>query len=172
MMDAQQGRAEDAIRDFQQSLQLRPDYAIALLNLGNVYRRQGSLEKAQESLSKRSHFSRTIQKRTTALECSTSSESDATRDEYLQKSNRTPAGLPEAMNNLGILLVRQQDYAQAEEQFKTCIRLGPGFDQSYMNLARLYAMQDDKDKAREVLQELLRVQPQNAAAKQAMEMLE
>ena len=59
----------------------------------------------------------------------------------------------------------------AEAQFKTCIRVAPNFDQSYLNLARLYVMQNDKEKAREVLQELLRVQPQHRGAQQALEML-
>ena len=43
MIAAQEGQAEEAIQNFQQSLLLRPNYAIALLNLGNFYRRQGSL---------------------------------------------------------------------------------------------------------------------------------
>jgi Tfp pilus assembly protein PilF len=68
--------------------------------------------------------------------------------------------------------VRSEDYPKAEEQFKTCIRVAPSFDQSYLNLARLYAMQKDKDKAKDVLQQLLRLQPQNPAATQAMQMLQ
>ena len=78
----------------------------------------------------------------------------------------------EALNNLGVLLFMEQDYARAEEEFKRCIRLAPGFDQSYMNLARLYALRNDKAQAREVLQELLRVQPENAGARQALGMLQ
>jgi len=76
------------------------------------------------------------------------------------------------LNNLGVLFVRGQDYSKAEEQFKTCIRVVPAFDQSYLNLARLYAMRSDKEKAREVLQELLHIQPQNPSARQALEMLQ
>jgi FimV-like protein len=76
------------------------------------------------------------------------------------------------MNNLGVLYVHEQDYPKAEEQFTTCIRLAPNFDQSYINLARLYMMRGDKEKAREVIQELLRIQPQNAGARRALEMLQ
>jgi FimV-like protein len=75
------------------------------------------------------------------------------------------------LNNLGVLYVREQDYAKAEAQFRGCIRMSPKFDQSYLNLARLYVMQNDKDKAREVLQDLLRVQPENPNAKQAIDVL-
>ena len=41
-----------------------------------------------------------------------------------------------------------------------------------MNLARLYVMRHDNEKAKGILLELLRLQPQNAGAKQALEMLQ
>jgi FimV-like protein len=75
------------------------------------------------------------------------------------------------LNNLGVLYVREQEYAKAEEQFESCIRVNPKFDQAYLNLARLYVMQNDKEKARAVLQELLRALPESATGKQAMDVL-
>jgi cytochrome c-type biogenesis protein CcmH/NrfG len=67
--------------------------------------------------------------------------------------------------------VRLQDYAKAEDQFKTGIRLAPENDQAYLNLARLYAMENDREKAREVLHQLLQVQPTNSTALQALDVL-
>ena len=78
---------------------------------------------------------------------------------------------PDALNNLGVLFVREQRYPEAEEKFKTCIRVVPNFDQAYLNLARLYVILNEKEKAREVLQALLRLQPQHKMAQQALEML-
>jgi len=49
--------------------------------------------------------------------------------------------------------------------------VAPDYDQFYLNLARVYAVQNELEKAREVLQELLRLQPKNAAAAQALEIL-
>jgi Flp pilus assembly protein TadD len=92
--------------------------------------------------------------------------------DYLQKAIELRPDYPEALNNLGILFVRAQNYSKAEEQFRTCIRVAPNFDQSYLNLARLDAMRGDKEGAREIVQELLRLQPQNANALQAMELLQ
>jgi Flp pilus assembly protein TadD len=48
----------------------------------------------------------------------------------------------------------------------------PSFDQSYLNLARLYALRNEKEKARNMLLDLLRVQPENTTAKQALETLQ
>ena len=109
---------------------------------------------------------------TTASGCFTLSK-DQTQSaaDYLQKAIDLRPDYPEALNNLGVLFVRAKNYASAEAQFKTCIRVAPNFDQPYLNLARLYVMQNDKEKAREVLLELLRVQPQHRGAQQALEML-
>jgi tetratricopeptide (TPR) repeat protein len=90
---------------------------------------------------------------------------------FLQKAIALRPDYPEALNNLGVLFVREQDYARAAEQFKSCILVHPVFDQSYLNLARLYVMQNDRAKAKEILQDLLRLQPENANAKQAMDAL-
>ena len=78
---------------------------------------------------------------------------------------------PDALNNLGVLFVREHHNSEAEAQFKTCIRVAPNFDQAYLNLARLYEMLDDKPRAREVLQALLRLQPAHQMAQKELEML-
>ena len=91
--------------------------------------------------------------------------------DYLQKESICDPVIPRPLNNLGVLFVRAKNYASAETEFKTCIQAAPKFDQPYLNLARLYVMQNDKEKAREALQELLRVQPEHPGAQQALEML-
>ena len=43
MIAAQEGNAEEAMQDFQQSLLLGPGYATAMLNLGNIYRQAADI---------------------------------------------------------------------------------------------------------------------------------
>ena len=52
MVAAHENQADEAIRNFQQSLQQRPTYMIALLNLGNLYRRQGNFSEAERLLNR------------------------------------------------------------------------------------------------------------------------
>lgn len=173
MIAAQQGRLDEAIQNFLKSLSLRPRYAIAMLNLGNVYRRLRSFEQAQD------YLMRALKLRPDDPEINYSlgmlyAQQNQLQPaaEYLQKAISLRPSYPEALNNLGVLFVRVHDYASAEEQFKSGIRVAPNFDQSYLNLARLYAMQNDKAKALDVLRRLLSVQPGNASARQALEMLQ
>ena len=47
----------------------------------------------------------------------------------------------------------------------------PEFDQSYLNLARVYSLDGDKAKARGVLIDLLQQRPGHAQAQQALDQL-
>jgi len=91
--------------------------------------------------------------------------------QYLERAVSLRPDYSDALNNLGVLLVRQEHYSQAKERFETCIRAAPNFDQAYLNLARLYVILKDKEKARSVLLALLQQQPQHKMALQALEML-
>ncbi len=173
MMAAQMGDADEAIRSFQKSLALRPQYATALLNLGNVYRRQQDFANAQQCFNRALRLEPDDAEVNYSLGMLYAQQGQFQQAAaYLEKAIALRPDYAEALNNLGVLFVRNQDFARAEEQFKTGIRVAPQYDQSYLNLARLYAMQNDRQRARDVLLELLRVQPQDAAAKQALEMLQ
>jgi tetratricopeptide (TPR) repeat protein len=65
MVAGQEGQMDEAIHYFQQALSEKPNYVIALLNLGNLYRRQGVVGEAEKLLSARSNWSLIIQRQTT-----------------------------------------------------------------------------------------------------------
>ena len=91
--------------------------------------------------------------------------------EYLQKALALRPAYPEALNNLGILYLRTGRRDQAVVSFEECIRTSPAFDQGYLNLARVYALEGSNDKAREVLTKLLAQHPDHAQAQQALQQL-
>jgi len=75
------------------------------------------------------------------------------------------------LNNLGVLYLRTGNSSEALATFKECIRVSPGFDQPYLNLARLFAARGEQEKARDVLQHLLDRHPDHQAAREALEQL-
>ena len=173
MLAAQRGDATEAIRNFEQAIRIRPNYFTAHLNLGNVYRRERAFDKAEASLSRalslrpddsEIHYSLGM------LFAQQQKFDEAAR--YLQQAIALRSDYPEALNNLGVIFVRGGRLAQAEEEFRAAITVAPEFDQSYLNLARVYAVQNDRQKARDVLQQLLQLQPNNANAKDAMTVLQ
>jgi Flp pilus assembly protein TadD/peroxiredoxin len=171
MMSAQEGHAEEAVQNFQQALSLRPGYAIALLNLGNVYRRMGNFDKAHECLTQALSLQPDDAEANYSMGMLYAQQTQlAGAADYLQKAIDERPDYPEALNNLGIVAVRQQQYASAEAHFRKCISVAPSFDQAYLNLARLYALQHDLQRATDVVNDLLRLQPENQNAKKALEM--
>jgi tetratricopeptide (TPR) repeat protein len=172
MLAAQSGETDDAVRDFRRSLELRPNYAIALVNLGNLYRARRDFDQAGDCLGRALQLEprdAEVNYSVGMLYAQQGQAQQALR--YLQTALELRPNYPEALNNLGVLFVHEQEYAKAEARFKEGIRVQPAFDQSYLNLARLYAIENNHEQARKVLQDLLDAQPDNAAAKRALEML-
>jgi tetratricopeptide (TPR) repeat protein len=58
------------------------------------------------------------------------------------------------------------------ESFEKCIQVAPEFDQAYLNLARVHALEGDTEKARAVLRDLLKYHPDHAVAQRALAELE
>jgi len=172
MIAAQEGQADEAANDFQQSLLFRPGYAIALLNLGNLYRREGNLAGAEEYLRKAVAAQPEDPEVNYSLGMFYAEQSQSEQaSEFLRRAIALRPDYAQALNNLGVLLVHMQEYPQAEAEFRTCIERIPGFDQPYLNLASVYAMQGRLQQAQDVLEQLLRLQPGNGNAQQALQML-
>jgi Flp pilus assembly protein TadD/peroxiredoxin len=172
MLAAQSAQSDDAIRYFQRSLELRPNYTIALVNLGNLYRAHHLFDRAEDCLNRALQLEPRDAEVNYSVGMLYAQRGQARRAlQYLQTALELRPNYPEALNNLGVVFVHEQQYAEAEAQFKEGIRVAPAFDQSYLNLARLYAIENNREQARRVLLDLLGVQPENSAAKQALEML-
>ena len=89
-----------------------PHYAIALLNLGNVYRRQHEFDKAEECLTAPSACNRTIPRSTYSLGMLYAQQNRIEpASDYLEKAITLRPDYGEALNNLGIVFVRAQNYA-------------------------------------------------------------
>jgi Flp pilus assembly protein TadD/peroxiredoxin len=172
MVSAQQGQEDEAIKNFKQSLALRPTYATALLNLGNLLRRKGAFAEAQKLLEQAVAVAPNDPEANYSVGMLYARQNQLPRaSDYLEKAVALRPDYAEALNNLGVLRVRQEQYPEAQQKFETCIKVAPKFDQAYLNLARLYVLLNDKEKAREVMRELLRQQPENKLAQQTLEML-
>lgn len=172
MIAAQQDQPADAIANFQKSVKLRPNYTTALLNLGNLYRRQGDLAAAAELLNKALQLEPQNPEANYSVAMLAARQNDLPRAaDLLRSAVQARPVYAEAWNNLGVILIRLSRNFEAEAAFEQCIVNVPAFDQAYLNLAQLYALSNDKQRARDTLQSLLRLQPQHKLARQALEML-
>ena len=56
--------------------------------------------------------------------------------------------------------------------FEKCIRVAPEFDQAYLNLARVYSLENAPDKAQVILLQLLKQRPGHDQAQKMLEQLQ
>lgn len=169
---AEEGRADEAVQNFQHSLSLKPDYAVALVNLGNLYRHRGDYDRATKFLTQALELEPNDPEANYSAGMLYAHQSDYDRAwHYLETAVSLKPDYPEALNNLGVLMVEQHRYSEAEDEFSACIRVAPAFADAYLNLARLYVLRKDTPGAKNALEQLLRVQPENKMARHALDML-
>jgi tetratricopeptide (TPR) repeat protein len=63
---------------------------------------------------------------------------------FYQEALRLEPSYVDALNNLGVLYIRDKDYTAARRSFEKAIQLQPGYVDSYYNLACLYAIEGDE----------------------------
>jgi tetratricopeptide (TPR) repeat protein len=169
VLAARDGRAQESVRFFEESLRRNPHHLLALNNLGNAYRMQKRWDEAREALERALKESPEDAEANYGLGMVfAQTGNNAGAYQHLQRALKARPVYPEALNNLGILYMATGRTDQAGESFEQCIKVAPNFDQAYLNLARIYALKGARDQARTVLLQLLEQHPGH---EQGMEML-
>jgi tetratricopeptide (TPR) repeat protein len=167
-----EGRVNDSIPCFLEALRLNPHHLLSLDNLGNAYRSQKRWNEARKILQHALEVAPQDPEANYSLGMVFAQTETAKAEEYLQRALQARPVYPEALNNLGVLYLVTQRRDQAVASFDQCIRVAPGFDQAYLNLARVYALEGARDKARGVLFDLLKRHPDHPQARQLLEQLQ
>lgn len=162
-----------ALKDFEHALELDPKSSFALLSAGQTQAAMGD-DGAAESL-----FRRAIENHGSAADAATQLGLLLVRQnrvnearEAFEKAITVQRDHVPAINDLGVLYMQMHKVDDALAAFKYGIEVAPDDEISYLNLARVYARQGDRMKARETLQELLARHPSNVAALKALRELE
>jgi tetratricopeptide (TPR) repeat protein len=173
ILAAREGKTDEAIGYFQKALEMNPEHAVALQNLGNAYRQKKDWDAARKTLEHALALNPDDAEANYGLGMVYAQLNDTSRAyQFLQKALAARPAYPEALNNLGILYLRTGRAEEAKKSFTESIRVAPGFEQSYLNLARVYAIEGNKAQARATLEELLKVHPEQAQARKELEELE
>jgi tetratricopeptide (TPR) repeat protein len=162
-----------ALKDFEKALQLDPKSSFALLSSGQTHVALGD-DAAAESL-----FRRALANESSAADAATQLGLLLVRQnrleearEAFQKAISVQRDHVWAINNLGVLYMQMHKVDDAVAAFKYGIEVAPEDEISYLNLARVYAREGDRMKARDILRQLLARKPSNAAAIKSLRELE
>ena len=79
---------------------------------------------------------------------------------WYEKALIADPGCVVALNNLGVLLIKDKNYPAARSRFEKAIRLKPGYVDPYYNLACLFALTDQPEQALRYLKRAVTIDPQ------------
>ncbi len=158
-----------AIAEFQRAIELRPGYAPAHARLAAAWRRRADLGRAldsyQEAVRLDPRDARTLAS-LGALHLERGELAPARRQ--LERALELEPDLAQAWANLGAAHQAEGDRAGAEARYRRAIAEGPRLDGPRFNLALLYEEEGRLAEAAAELEQLLRLRPDHAAAREEL----
>ena len=136
LLYSQRGMPEDAAKEFRRAIELQPDHAEAMNNLGNVLLQLGKTDEALAQYRKAFQIRPTYADALNNLGLALLQQgklSEAT-GHFLAALDLRPQ-YADARNNLGYALLQQGRYADAEPQFRASIAIKNSVAQAHHNLA-------------------------------------
>lgn len=79
---------------------------------------------------------------------------------FYEKALKADPGCVTALNNLGVILMMEKNYGEAQSGFEKAIRLKPGYVDPCYNLACLFALTDQPEKGIHYLKRAVSLDPQ------------
>jgi tetratricopeptide (TPR) repeat protein len=158
-------QTDEAIRQYQEAIRLKPDFASAHYNLGNALGEKGQTDEAirqyQEAIRLAPDNAAIHDNLGSAL--LKKNQIDEAIRQY-QEAIRLKPDYANAYNNLGTALNRKGQTDEAIRQFQEAIRLAPDFANAYNNLGTVLGMKGQIDEAINQYQEAIRLKPDYASA--------
>jgi protein O-mannosyl-transferase len=162
---AKKGQFDEAIRQCQEALRLKPDFADAHNNLGAAFGKKGQIDEAisqyQETV--RLKPDHALAHYNLGAAFARKGQSDEAIHQF-QEAIRLDPDYTDAHNNLGVALGNKGQTDEAIRQFHETIRLKPDHIDARNNLGVALGKKGQTDEAIRQYQEIIRVKPDQADA--------
>ena len=172
-VDGSRGEWPKAFHHYERALSLKHDLLYTLINAGRC---ADKLQRPQEA---QSLYQRALdvdgQSAEAANGLGLTLAKQGRQEEarkLFEKAIELKRDYSEAINNLGVLYVQEAKVNDAIAAFEYGIRVAPDEDILYLNLGRTYTQMGNREKARQVMQQLLQRKPDSATARHALQELE
>ena len=144
-----QDREEEALRELDAALRIKPDYADAWVELGNIRHARGDLSGAEEAYARALSFSPSLEGAYYNLGNIYHQQGRQAEaiEQYRQALRRHP-GFARAHNNLGQACEANGQPEQALTEYRAALDADPGLAQAWYNLAALTEKMGDTGQAR------------------------
>ncbi len=159
------GRRDEAIREFQRALKVKPRFGLAWLGLGEVYEETGRTNLAEDCYQKAlaNPIHRADEMTTLARFCESRKWFGAAATNYAEAIELSPADPTLRMED-GEVLAGLNRHAEAAEQFKQASELSPDLGQAYFLCGLEYGRMGRPEEAEPEFREAARLLPGVAQA--------
>jgi spermidine synthase len=168
-------RIQDACTEYSHALEVDPDYPEALCYLGGVLTRMNRLDEAREKLERGLTLEPNGARILSSLGFLDAKQADFDRAKELYEKaiQLDPYLVTEAYSQLATLYVMKGRNADAVDLLKKGIlaQPSPRYFENRLLLSYIYSTMGDKKGARKVLNEILKIDPLHAEARDALERL-
>jgi tetratricopeptide (TPR) repeat protein len=160
-----QGKFDDAEREFKEALRINPNNADAHNNLGAIYHKQGKFDASVREYKEALRIDPNLVLAHMNLGILYSEQGKFDDAVYECKETlRLAPDFAEAHYTLGLVYCKQRRIDDAEREYKEALRINPNYTDSHNNLGGLYATQGKFDDAEREYKEALRIAPNFAGA--------
>jgi tetratricopeptide (TPR) repeat protein len=160
---AKKGQMDEALRQFQEAVRLKPDYADAHHNLGVALAKKGQMDEAirqfQEALRLKPDFA--AARKNLDVMLADKGQMDEAIRQY-QEAIRLQPDYAEAHNNLGLALAKKGQIDEAISLFQEALHLKPDYADAHNNLSLALVRKGQIDEAISHFQEAMRLKPYEA----------
>jgi protein O-mannosyl-transferase len=156
---------DQAISHYKAALSMKPDYAVALYNLGNVFIKKGEVDEAIEQYQKALHIKPDYVEVLNNLGNAFFNKKDYDKALiYFTRADKINPGQIDAKNNLANVWFVQGKTDEAISQYRDIVKTYPEDADAHYNLAYMLSVQGMIDEAVPHYKESLRINPKYSKA--------
>ena len=172
-VEVKQGNISEALRCYEKALALGPDLPYALINAAQMQEKLGNPADAERLYRHLLIVEPRNPDAANALGLLLAKQGhNAEARKLFELAISVRRDDSSAINNLGVLFLNIGQPNDAIAAFQYGIRVAPDDAMLYLNLARIWIQMGDREKARDLMRDLLARKPENAIAQRALKELE
>jgi FimV-like protein len=158
-----------AAQSFEKALALEPDVSFALVNAGQAYVQLGRADEAGKMFRRALEIDARDAEAANQLGLLLAKQGRADQaKELFQQAIAVERDHVSAINNLAVLYIQANQAQDAIAALRYGIGVAPKAEPLYLNLARIYVQSGDRNRARDLLQQLLTEMPGSEVARNAL----
>jgi tetratricopeptide (TPR) repeat protein len=166
-------QSAEALGFYEKALELKPDLLYTLLNAGRSADKLGQIAQAEGFYRRAWQIDEQSAEAANGLGLALAKQNHPDQAaRYFKQAITLRRDYADAINNLGVLYIKEAKINDAIAAFEYGIRMAPNDDILYLNLGRTYAQMGNRDKAKQVMRDLLDRKPESTVAQHALAELE